>query len=121
MEFAHAIAESSLTVDHGVNCQRHNRYEQAIRQSARFLNERRLRLPEAMKHRMALPTNTTTLKVIKTVDSTTVVGLFLDLNCPCKMANTSTLLSLGSMLFVTQTKAARNLSLCRQPTAYFLL
>ena len=74
-----------------------------------------------MKHRMALPTNTTTLKVIKTVDSTTVVGLFLDLSCSCKMANTSTPLSLGSMLFVTQTQAARNLSLCRQPTAYFLL
>ena len=74
-----------------------------------------------MKHRMALPTNTTSLKVVKTVDSTTVVGLFLDLSCSCKMSNTSTPLSLGSMLFVTQTQAARILSLCRQPTAYFLL
>ena len=54
------------------------------------------------------------------MDSTTTVVLFLDSSCSCKMANTSTLPSPGSMLFMTQTQEARNLSLCLHPTAYFL-
>ena len=54
------------------------------------------------------------------MDSTTTVVLFLDSSCSCKMANTSTLPSPGSMLFMTQTQGARNLSLCLHPTAYFL-
>ena len=73
-----------------------------------------------MKHRIALPTKATILKIIKTVDSTTTVVLFLDSSCSCKMANTSPLVSPGSMLFMAQTQEAKNLSLCRQPTAYFL-
>ena len=54
------------------------------------------------------------------MDSTTTVVLFLDSSCSCKMVNTSTLPSPGSMLFMTQTQEARNLSLCLHPTAYFL-
>ena len=73
-----------------------------------------------MKHRIALPIKATILKIIKTVDSTTTVVLFLDSSCSCKTANTSPLVSPGSMLFMAQTQEAKNLSLCRQPTAYFL-
>ena len=81
------------------------------------VDERSLGLTSGMKHRIALPTKATILKIIKTVDS---VVLFLDSSCSCKMANTSPLVSPGSMLFMAQTQEAKNLSLCRQPTAYFL-
>ena len=84
------------------------------------VDERSLGLPSGMKHRIALPTKATILKIIKTVDSTTTVVLFLDSSCSCKMANTSPLVSPGSTLFMAQTQEAKNLSLCRQPTAYFL-
>ena len=60
-----------------------------------------------MKHRIALLTKATILKIIKTVDSTTTVVLFLDSSCSCKMANTSPLVSPGSMLFMAQTQEAK--------------
>ena len=84
------------------------------------VDERSLGLTSGMKHRIALPTKATISKIIKTVDSTTTVVLFLDSSCSCKMTNTSPLVSPGSMLFMAQTQEAKNLSLCRQPTAYFL-
>ena len=69
------------------------------------VDERSLGLTSGMKHRIALPTKATILKIIKTVDSTATVVLFLDSSC--KMANTSRLVSPGSMLFMAQTQEAK--------------
>ena len=78
-----------------------NRSVQAWATISIAVGVRSLGLRLVMKRRMALPSKAVILMVIKTVDSITTVGLLLASSWSCKVASTSTLVSPGSMLFMT--------------------